>query len=152
MYRLFFCDLLQNPRVNAHKNFFCKIYLRVKISTYKQGFIYYYSFIVIYGFLYHRYFVFMFRKKNKRHLSSQTHRNIAICFVLPSQSVWFLWIIKQIFLNDGWWLLSIAGIVTVIVGYIKLRPTVIRTRAWTPAEEVSILFCVHINNDYIDRK
>ncbi|XP_022325145.2 DNA damage-regulated autophagy modulator protein 2-like [Crassostrea virginica] len=30
---------------------------------------------------------------------------------------------------------AVIGIVTVIVGYIKLRPTVIRTRAWTPAEE-----------------
>lgn len=48
------------------------------------------------------------------------------------------------------WFLYIAGIVTVIVGYIKLRPTVIRTRAWTPAQEVSILFCVHIKNYYVD--
>ena len=50
-------------------------------------------------------------------------------------------------------MLSIAGIVTVIVGYIKLRPTVIRTRVWTPAEDVSILFlCISKMITSIERK
>lgn len=33
---------------------------------------------------------------------------------------------------------SIAGIVTTVVGDIKLRPTVVSTRLWTPNEEVFI--------------
>ena len=78
----------------------------------------------------------LFLEKGEKQFFSKPWRNVSILFII----VFLVFINYAIIIDDLG--VSIAGIVTTVVGDIKLRPTVVSMRLWTPDEEVFIFWCI----------